>query len=72
MQRKFGFYFSALWLAFILVAATKRLIRFFPLPGDQLNGDAYWTYLPNARKLLEQPWNFLTTDPSSYYVAPLG
>ncbi|MFG0784915.1 hypothetical protein [Delftia tsuruhatensis] len=72
MQRKFGFYFSALWLAFILVAATKRLIRFFPLPDDQLNGDAYWTYLPNARKLLADPWTFLTTDPASYYVAPLG
>ena len=72
MQRKFGFYFSALWLAFVLTAATKRLIRFFPPPDAQVNGDAYWTYLPNARRLLEHSWSFLTTDPSSYYVAPLG
>ena len=65
-------YLSAAWLAWILLAATKRLIRFFPPPDAPLNGDAYWTYLPNARKLLEQPWAFLTTDPNSYHVAPLG
>ncbi|WP_338499616.1 hypothetical protein [Delftia tsuruhatensis] len=72
MRRKLGFYFSVLWLAFVLIAATKRLIRFFPPPDAEINGDAYWTYLPNARKLLDQPWTFLTTDPSSYHVAPLG
>lgn len=72
MQRKLGFYFSVLWLAFVLTAATKRLIRFFPAPDAELNGDAYWTYLPNARKLLEQPWAFMTSNPDSYHVAPLG
>ncbi len=72
MRRKFEFYFSVLWLTFVLIAATKRLIRSFPAPDAELNGDAYWTYLPNARKLLEQPWEFLTTNPDSYHVAPLG
>ena len=65
-------YLPAAWLAWILLAATKRLIRFFPPPDAQLNGDAYWTYLPNARKLLEHPWAFLTSSPESYHVAPLG
>ena len=64
--------FSAIWLTWILVAATKRLIRVFPAADLPLNGDAYWTYLPNARKLLAGPWSFLTTDPASYHVAPLG
>ena len=65
-------YLPAAWLAWILLAATKRLIRLFPPPDAQLNGDAYWTYLPNARKLLEHPWAFLTSSPESYHVAPLG
>lgn len=64
--------FAAVWLTWILVTATKRLIRFFPAAETPLNGDAYWTYLPNARKLLAHPWGFLTTDPASYNVAPLG
>ena len=63
---------GALWLGFILVAATKRLIRVFPPAGTPLNNDAQWTYLPNAHKLLADPWGFLSTDPSSYHVAPLG
>lgn len=63
---------SVACLTFILVAATKRLIRLFPNPDDELNGDAFWTYLPNARNFLEHPWNYLTTDISSLYVAPLG
>ncbi len=66
------FYFSAAWLTFLLVKATQQLIRFFPPPDAELNSDAYWTYLPNARKLLDHPWAFLTTDPASYHVAPLG
>lgn len=65
-------YISLLWLGWILTAATKRLVRFFPPPDAELNGDAYWTYLPNARRLIEHPWTFLTSDPSSYHVAPLG
>lgn len=72
MQRKFTFYFLAAWLAFLLTKATQQLIRFFPSPDAELNGDAYWTYLPSARKLLDHPWAFLTTDPASYHVAPLG
>lgn len=71
MQRALRF-LSFAWLAWVLVAATNRLIRFFPPPDAKLNGDAYWTYLPNARKLLEQPWAFLTSNPDSYHVAPLG
>jgi hypothetical protein len=63
---------TAAWLAWILHAATKQLIRYFPPADAEINGDAHWTYLPNARRLLEDPWTFLTTDPSSYYVAPLG
>ena len=64
--------FTAAWLAWILHAATKQLIRYFPSADAEINGDAYWTYLPNARKLLADPWTFLTIDPASYYVAPLG
>ncbi|WP_289241676.1 hypothetical protein [Delftia sp.] len=63
---------TAAWLAWILHAATKQLIRYFPPADAEINGDANWTYLPNARRLLEDPWTFLTTDPASYYVAPLG
>jgi len=64
--------FTAIWLATALVVATKRLIKVFPLPDAELNSDAYHVYLPNARKLLEAPWAFLTTDAHSYHVAPLG
>lgn len=72
MNRIHRLYISALWLAFLLTAATKRLIQHFPPPEAEINGDAFWVYLPNARKLAEHPWEFLTTDPASYYVAPLG
>ena len=71
-KREPQYFFATTWLAFLLVAATKRLIRLFPAPDAELNGDAFWTYLPNARKLLEHPWAFLTNDPASYHVAPLG
>ena len=63
---------SIVCLALILLAATKRLIRLFPKPDAELNGDAFWTYLPNARNFLENPFGYLTTDISSLYVAPLG
>lgn len=63
---------SFVCLTFILLATTKRLIRLFPEPDAELNGDAFWTYLPNARNFLENPWSYLTTDLSSLYVAPLG
>lgn len=63
---------SVVCLTFILLVATKRLIRLFPPPDAELNGDAFWTYLPNARSFLEHPWTYLTTDLSSLYVAPLG
>ncbi len=69
---RFASGFTALWLGWILLAATKQLIRFFPPPDAPLNGDAQWTYLPNARALLKAPWDFLTTSPDSYHVAPLG
>ena len=64
--------FTFLWLGWILLAATNQLIRFFPPPGAPLNGDAQWTYLPNARAWLKAPWDFLTHSPDSYHVAPLG
>ena len=64
--------FSAAWLAWMLVTAVQNIIRSFPVPGAELNGDAFWTYLPNARAFLAHPWQFLTTDPASFYVAPLG
>lgn len=71
-NRKTNCYISAIWLTFILIAATKRIIQRFPAPDAELNGDAFWTYLPNARKFLEDPWKFLSTDPASFFVAPLG
>ena len=61
-----------LWLCWILVAALNKLLRHLPDPAAPLNSDATWTYLPNARKLLQQPWAFLSTDPASYHVAPGG
>ncbi|WP_354444001.1 hypothetical protein [Ottowia thiooxydans] len=72
MPRIFWFYFSVVCLVLLLSKATRQLIRFFPSPDAPLNNDAYWTYLPNARALLDHPWEFLTEDPASYYVAPLG
>lgn len=62
---------TVLWLTWMLVAATKRMIRMFPAPGAELNTDAFWTYLPNARNLLKGPWHFLTQVEDSLYVAPL-
>lgn len=62
---------DALLLLLLLWQTGKRLARVFPEPGA-LNSDAYWSYLPNAHKMLEHPWTFLTTDPTSYHVAPLG
>lgn len=61
-----------IWLAWTLLVAVKQLIRFFPAPDAPLNGDARWVYLPNARLLMDDPWGFLTKDPSSLHVAPLG
>mgnify|MGYP001293417184 FL=1 len=72
MSGKYRFHLSAAWLTLILAAAIQRVGRAFPAPGAELNTDARWVYLPNARKLLEAPWAFLTTDPASYHVAPLG
>ena len=72
MSGKYRFHLSAAWLTLILAAAIQRVGRAFPAPGAELNSDARWVYLPNARKLLEAPWAFLTTDPASYHVAPLG
>ncbi len=63
---------SVLWLGFILLVATQRLVRKFPAPDAPLNSDAQWSYLPYARRLLDHPWQFLTTDPASHMVAPLG
>ncbi|RRD58142.1 acyltransferase [Comamonadaceae bacterium OH2545_COT-014] len=66
------FLFSAAWLAWMLTTALQQVIHFFPAPDAELNGDAYWTYLPNARKFLANPWEFLTTDMASLHVAPLS
>jgi len=72
-QRKYATgAFTALWLGTALLVATKRLIKLFPWPGAELNSDAFHVYLPNARQLLHAPWQFLSTDPASYHVAPLG
>lgn len=60
------------WMGWILWSAYVRLARFFPPVDYPLNGDAVMTYLPAARKLLADPWLFLTTDQQSYNVAPLG
>ncbi|WP_133246211.1 hypothetical protein [Acidovorax sp. 99] len=64
--------FSSAWLAWMLIIAMRQVIRFFPAPDAEINGDAYWTYLPNARFFLADPWSFLTREPSSFYVAPLS
>ncbi|ARU06025.1 hypothetical protein CCO03_16330 [Comamonas serinivorans] len=58
-------------LSIVLWVAVQRLIPAFA-PQGQLNSDAQWSYLPSARELLANPWAFLTTNPSSYHVAPLG
>ena len=56
----------------LLAVAVQRLRQAYPPLEAPLNSDAFWTYLPNARKLLQAPWTFLTTDPASYHVAPLA
>lgn len=71
-QKYYRLCLSAVWLTWALTAALHRIIRAFPAPGAEINSDAYWTYLPNAKKFLDHPWTFLTTDPSSYHVAPLS
>lgn len=71
-QKKLRLCFSSVWLAWVLTTALHRIIRAFPTHGAELNSDAFWTYIPNAKKFLEHPWLFLTTDPSSYHVAPLS
>ncbi len=58
-------------LFLLLVWACWRLVDAFP-PEGRLNGDAYWTYLPAAKLILQKPWQFLTTETLSYHVAPLG
>lgn len=58
-------------LSLVLWMASKRLMRFYPPLDTELNSDAFWTYLPSARKLLDTPWFFLTSDPQSYHVPPL-
>lgn len=62
---------DALLLLLLIWLTGKRLAKVFPALGA-LNGDAYWAYLPSANKLLLHPWAFLTTDPTSYHVAPLA
>jgi len=60
--------------ALIAIALTiQRLASYYPPGLDAAsNSDAYFTYLPNARKWLEQGWIFLLNDPHSADVAPLG
>ena len=60
------------FLSLILLAAVNRLRRAYPSLDTELNSDAFWTYLPNARNFLAAPWTFLTTDPRAYDVAPLA
>lgn len=69
--RKYSIFIEGLCLFLMLIIAIKQLIKVFPEIGA-IDGDAFWTYMPNARKLLDSPWLFLTTDPASYTVAPLG
>nr|MBS3718884.1 hypothetical protein [Delftia sp. PE138] len=66
------FYATAGWLAWILYEAIKRLTQYLPEPGAPLNSDAHWVYIPNAKKILSDPWGFLTQSPESYHVAPMG
>ena len=72
LQGQLRLVLSAAWLAWMLATAMRQLIRYFPPPGAELNGDAYWTYLPSARLFLSNPWSFMTADASSIHVAPLS
>jgi hypothetical protein len=63
------------WAGALLVVALaiQRTASYYPPGLDAAsNSDAYFTYLPNARKWLAQGWNFLLHDPHSADVAPLG
>ena len=62
---------NSILLSLLLWFTVNRLRRSYPPLDTEINADAYFTYLPNARKLLEAPWAFLTTDPRAYDVAPL-
>ncbi|RYE40444.1 MAG: acyltransferase [Hyphomicrobiales bacterium] len=72
IKDKLSHILNATWITFILVAATQKVIAAFPAPDSAVEGDAFWTYLPNARGLIENPLNFLTTNSASIHVAPLG
>lgn len=72
MHARFTRFLPAVWLAWMLTTAMRQVIRYFPPPGAELNGDAYWTYLPSARLFLSDPWSFMTADASSIHVAPLS
>lgn len=69
--KKYWIGIEAIIVFSLLCLAINQLIHFFPKNGV-IEGDAFWTYMPNARKLLEHPWTFLTTDPASYTVPPLS
>ena len=63
---------APLWLTWMLIAAIQRMIRWFPAHDAPLNSDAFWTYIPNSRNFLLDPWHFLTRIEDSFYVAPLS
>ncbi len=63
------------WLSTLAIVALAvlRLQHYYPLDLDASgNSDAFFTYLPSARRWLEQGWIFLLNDPFSTRVAPLG
>lgn len=70
--RSKGFGVNIALLGVVLALTIQRLQRAAPALDVPLSGDAHVTYLPSARKLLDAPWTFLTSDPQSYAVAPLS
>jgi hypothetical protein len=64
-----------IWLneVIIIILAIQQFKRYYP-PGLDAgsNSDAYYAYLPAARKLIENGWGFLFNDPFSATVTPLS
>lgn len=60
-------------LALLAILAIRQLRKFYPPDMDASgNSDAFYTYLPAARAILDRGWSFFFNDPQSYHVAPLG
>lgn len=60
------------WLLVAFITAGRKLHHYYTESLSQVNSDAQYTYLPAAKHILHNAWEFLISNPQSYTVAPLG